>query len=68
MIAKEGSPALRRAAFSWLCILQLCSGDVDPELEQFAMNPGLPTRDCHAHLENELASVRGDRWPTAAPS
>ena len=43
--------------------------DIDPELEQFAVNPWRsPQGVGSAHLENELANVRGGPWPAAAPS
>jgi hypothetical protein len=70
MIAKEGLPALRRWPPS-LCHVFCNRGlaDIDPELEQFAVNPRRsPQRVGNAHLENEVANVRGDPWSTAARS
>jgi hypothetical protein len=70
MMAKEGFPALR-----WWPPFPshvFCNGslaDVDPELEQFAVNPWRsPQRVGNAHLANKVANVRGDPWPAAAPS
>ena len=70
MIAKEGLPALRRWAPSLghvFCDRGLAN--IDPEFEQFAMNPWCsPQRVSNAHLENEVANVRRCLWPTAARS
>ena len=70
VIAKEGFPALRRWPPS-LCHVFCYSrlADVDPELEQFAVNPRRsPQGVGNAYLENEVANVRGDPWPAAARS
>ena len=70
MIAKEGLPALRQWPPSpghVFCNRGLA--DVDPKLEQFAVNPWRPPqRVGNTHLDNEVANVRGDPWPAAAPS
>jgi hypothetical protein len=40
--------------------------DIDPKLEQFAVNPRRsPQGVGNAHLANEVANVRGDPWPAA---
>ena len=41
--------------------------DIDPELEQFAVNSWCSAQGVGtAHLENELANVRGNLWPAHA--
>ena len=61
MIAKEGLPALRRwppSSGHVFCNRGLA--DVDPKLEQFAVNPRRsPQGVGNAHLQNELADIRG---------
>src|SRR6516162_313810 len=70
MITKEGLPALRRWPPSpghvfWNGGL----ADVDPKLEQFAVNPRRsPQWVGNAHLANEVANVRGYPWAATAPS
>ena len=61
MIAKERLPALWRGPPSLRHVFCNCGlADIDPELEQFAVNPWRsPQRIRTAHLENELANVRG---------
>jgi hypothetical protein len=70
MIAKEGLPTLRRWPPSpghVFCNRGLA--DVDPELEQFAVNSwGSLQWAGNAHLANEVANVPRDSWPAAAPS
>src|SRR5215471_4940764 len=67
MIAKEGLPALRRWPPSPGHVFCNCGlADVDPKLEEFAVNPRRsPQGVGNAHLENKVASVRGDPWPPA---
>src|ERR1700758_922723 len=70
MVAKEGLPALRRRPPSLghvFCDRGLA--DINPEFEQFAMNPWRsPQRVGNAHLENELANFRRRLRPAAARS
>src|SRR5215467_11675116 len=70
MIAKEGLPALRRwPPFPGHVFCNRSLADIDPKLEQFAVNPRRsPQGVGNAHLENEVANVRGDPWPAAAAS
>ena len=70
MIAKKGLPALRRWPPSLghvFCNRGLAN--IDPELEQFAMNSGRsPQGIGNAHLKNEPANVGRDLLPAAARS
>jgi len=70
MIAQERLTTLRRwppSSGHVFCNRGLA--DVNPELEQFAVNPRRsPQGVGNAHLENEVANVRWDPWPAAAPS
>ena len=70
LIAKEGLPALRRwPPFPGHVFCNRSLADIDPKLEQFAVNPRRsPQGVGNARLENEVANVRGDPWPAAAPS
>ena len=70
MIAKEGLPALRRwPPFPGHVFCNRGLADIDSKLEQFAVNPRRSPQEVgEAHLENEVANVRGNPWPAAAPS
>jgi hypothetical protein len=70
MIAKERLPALRRGPPPLRHVFCNCGlADIDPELEQLAVNPWhSPQGVGTAHLENELANVRGNLWAARAAS
>ena len=67
MIVEKRSPALA----GWLSRLRqiLCHrglADIDPELEQFTMDPGrTPEGVRDAHLANKLTNLSWGSWPTA---
>jgi len=71
MIVEKCSPALagRPSRFRHvLCHRGLA--DIDPELEQFAMDTGgrTPERVCDAHPANKLTNLSWGSWPTAPGS